>query len=265
MRIRSRGVRTHSDRYSTDRVGARTRWRNVPRSKLPEFRPGHSRVWYIALTFATALMAVPASAQSESRIFAGALFGVSTLSADARSVVTGADAVVSLYDPKNGPAVNVFAGVHLAQYFAIQVNWIWNRNDLTLFSSYASPQAGGFYEQTRHSSQHALVFDGLIYFRRLDSSIRPYLGTGLSVLRFSSEEVAGSRAQGLMPPVGEIRSTRIGLRSHVGIDIKLSRHVVFRYSFSETISGNPISPSLTPPGERGLMNFQNLFGFVSVF
>jgi outer membrane protein W len=139
-----------------------------------------------------------------------------------------------------------------------------NRNDLTLVSSYASTKAGGFYEQTRDSLQHALVFDGLIYFRRLDSSIRPYLGTGLSVVRFSSEE-NGSQAQGLTPPAGEIRSTHVGLRSHVGIDFRLSRHISFRYSFSETISSNPISPSLTPPGRRRLMNFQNLFGFVSRF
>jgi Outer membrane protein beta-barrel domain len=211
-----------------------------------------------------ALLSPPAAAQDESRTFAGALFGVSTLSADARSVAAGADAAVSLYEPKNGPALNVFAGIHVAQYFAIQVNWMWNRNDLTLFSSYTSPRAGGFYEQARDSSQHALVFDGLIYFRRLDSSIRPYLGTGLSVLHFSSGESA-SRAQGLRPPAGEIRSTHIGLRSHVGIDIRLSRHIAFRYSFSETISGNPISPSLTPPGHRRLMNYQNLFGFVSRF
>jgi outer membrane protein W len=141
---------------------------------------------------------------------------------------------------------------------------MWNRNDLTLVSSYTSPQAGGFYEQTRDSSQHALVFDGLIYFRPLDSSIRPYLGTGLSVVHFSSEEGA-SRAQGLSPPTGAITSTHMGLRSHVGIDFRLSRHVAFRYSFSETISSNPISPSLTPPGRRRLMNFQNLFGFVSRF
>ena len=54
-------------------------------------------------------------------------------------------------------------------------------------------------------------------------------------------------------------------RSHVGIDFKLSRNVSFRYSFSETISRNPISPSLTPPGRRRLMNFDNLFGFVARF
>jgi outer membrane protein W len=110
-----------------------------------------------------------------------------------------------------------------------------------------------------------VVLDGLIYFRRLDSAIRPYLGTGLSVLHFSSEETVVSAARGLTPPAAKIASTRIGLRSHVGIDIELSRLLAFRYSFSETISGNPISSSLTPPGRRGLMNFQNLFGFVGRF
>ena len=121
------------------------------------------------------------------------------------------------------------------------------------------------YEQRRHSRQQSVVFDGLVYFRRLDSAIRPYLGTGLSVLRYSSEVAAGSLARGLIPPAGEMASTHIGLRSHVGIDVKLSRHLAFRYSFSETLSGNPIGPSLTPPGQRGLMNFQNLFGVVSHF
>jgi hypothetical protein len=51
----------------------------------------------------------------------------------------------------------------------------------------------------------------------------------------------------------------------VGIDLRVSPRMSFRYSFSETISANPISPSLTPPGKRGLMNFQNLFGFVAKF
>jgi hypothetical protein len=217
-----------------------------------------------ALMCAIALVSVPAAAQDEPRAFAGALFGVSALSGDAQAVTTGADAALSLYDPKNGAALNVFGGVHVAQYVAIQVNWMWNRNDLTLVSSSTAPHAGGFYEQTRDSSQHALVVDGLIYFRRRDSVIRPYLGTGLSVVRVSSDETS-SRSQGLTPPAGALRSTHIGLRSHVGIDVRLSRHLSFRYSFSETISGNPIGPSLTPPGRRRLMNFQNLFGFVSRF
>jgi outer membrane protein W len=128
-----------------------------------------------------------------------------------------------------------------------------------------TPEGGGFYEQRRHSHQHAVVVDGLIYFRRLDSAVRPYLGTGISLLHFSSGDVVSSSANGLEPPDGEIASTRIGLRSHVGIDLRLSRRVSFRYSFSETISSNPISGSLTPPAPRRRANFQNLFGFVSRF
>jgi outer membrane protein W len=214
---------------------------------------------------AVVLLAVPAAAQDEPRFFAGALYGVSALSADARSVTSDSTAAVSLYDPKNGPALNVFAGIHIAQYFSVQANWMWNRNDLTLVSSFTAPQTGGFYEQLRDSRQHVVVLDGLIYFRRMDSRIRPYLGTGLSLVRFSSDNAVTSSADGLTPPAGKIASTHIGLRSHVGIDFKLSRLLSFRYSFSETISGNPIGPSLTPPGRRALMNFQNLFGFVGRF
>jgi outer membrane protein W len=237
--------------------------RSARRSPSSESLLTHRRFWFFALACAMTLISVPSAAQGGSRAFAGALFGVSALSADAQAVTTGDDAAVSLYDPRNGPALNVFGGVHVAQYFTIQVNWMWNQNDLALVSS-TSSQAGGFYEQTRDSSQHAVVFDGLIYFRRLDSAIRPYLGTGLSIVHFSSEE-AGSRAQGLSPPAGTIKSTHVGLRSHVGIDFRVSRHISFRYSFSETICSNPISPSLTPPGRRRLMNFQNLFGLVSRF
>jgi hypothetical protein len=196
-------------------------------------------------------------------MFAGALFGV--LSADARSVTSGSDAAISLYEPKNGLALDIFAGVHLAQYFSVQANWIWNRNDITLLSSFLTAQGGGFYEQHRHSRQHAIVLDGLIYFRDLNSTLRPYLGTGLALLHFSSGDATGSAGHGLTPPTGVIASTRVGLRSHVGIDIKLSPHVDFRYSFSETLSANPISPSLAPPGRRFLANFQNLFGLVGRF
>jgi hypothetical protein len=218
-----------------------------------------------ALTLLACLRCQPAAAQDEPRLFAGALLGVSALSADARSVTHGPDAALSLYDPELGPVLNLLAGVHLARYFSLQVSWMWNRNDITLVSSFATPQAGGYYEQARRSEQHAVVIDGLIYFRELKSAVRPYLGTGLSVLRFSSADVIGSTAGGLEPPAGDIVSTRVGVRSHVGIDFRLTRHVNFRYSFSETISRNPISPSLTPPGDRGLMNFDNLFGFVARF
>jgi outer membrane protein W len=211
------------------------------------------------------VMAAPAAAQSDVRLFAGGLFGVSTLSADGRADTTATEAATSLYKPENGPALNLFAGIHLAQYFSVQGNWQWNRNELTLVSSFVTPQGGGFYEQRRRSRQHAVVLDGLIYFRRLDSAVRPYLGTGLVLRRFSSDGADLTSGRGLEAPAGEIVSTRIGLRSHVGIDIRLSRHLNFRYSFSETISSNPISLSLTPPAPRRLANFQNLFGLVGRF
>jgi hypothetical protein len=235
------------------------------RATVSERSSQHGLATIIAVAWAMSLTSFPAAAQDTPRLFAGGLFGISTLSADARSVTSGSAAMLSLYKPENGPALNLFAGAHLTQYFSLQANWMWNRNDVTLLSSFVTPDGGGFYEQRRHSDQHAVVFDALVYFRRLDSAVRPYLGTGLSVLHFSSSEVVSSSSRGLAPPVGDVASTRVGLRSHVGIDLRLSHGLRFRYSFSETISGNPISGSLSPPAPRRLGNFQNLFGFVRQF
>jgi hypothetical protein len=63
----------------------------------------------------------------------------------------------------------------------------------------------------------------------------------------------------LPPP--EFKSSAAALRVAVGIDLALSSNWSFRYSFNETIRGNPISEQLSPPGRRNLANFQNLFGF----
>jgi len=216
----------------------------------------------ICVVLATSTAAL---AQDEPGTFAGVLFGVSTLSADGRSVTTPADAQISLYKPENGVALNVFVGYHLARFFSVQANYVWNRNDLALVSSFVTPSGGGFYEQQRRSNQHAFVADTLVYFRRLGSGIRPYLGTGLAIVRFSSSEVIRTANSGMTAPADPITATKIGLRSHVGIDFALSRRFRLRYSFSETISGNPISPHLTPAGRRRLANFQNLFGFVAAF
>jgi hypothetical protein len=219
----------------------------------------------IVLLIAISLLAVPAAAQDDSAVFVGGLFGVSALSADAQSVTTGPEAALSMYKPENGVALNLFAGLHIAQYFSLQANWVWNRNDVTLVSSFTTPHGGGFYEQRRHSRQHGVVLDGLVYFRGRDSAIRPYLGTGIAVVHILARDVVRSSDAGLEPPAGEIASTRIGLRSHVGIDVRIVRHLAFRYSFSETITGNPISRALTPRARRNLANFQNLFGFVGRF
>jgi hypothetical protein len=208
--------------------------------------------------------APPVFAQDEGRIYAGALVGVSTLSADARASTQPGRAEVSLYKPENGPALNMFVGAHVGRYFTVQANYVWNRNDLTLFSSLASSDGGAFHEQTRASTQHAVVGDALLYFRALGSGVRPYLSTGVGLVRFESER-ARAMATGLAGPEGEIVSTRLALRVAVGIDLAMGHQWSFRYSFSETISGNPISPRLMPPGERNLANFQNLFGVIRRF
>ena len=74
--------------------------------------PTHRCVRWFAPTYAMVLLSVPAAAQDEARVFAGALYGVSALSADAQALTASDNAAVSLYDPKNGPALNVFVTVH---------------------------------------------------------------------------------------------------------------------------------------------------------
>ena len=205
-----------------------------------------------------------ACAQDGSGIYAGALSGLATLSADARTSTQARRAEVALYKPENGPTLNLFAGLHLRRYFSVQANYVWNRNDLTLFSSLVSKDGNAFHEQARASSQHAVIADALLYFRPQGDGVRPYLSTGVGLVRFESE-AAGSATNPLAEPTGDIASTKIALRVAVGIDLALGDAWSFRYSFSETISGNPISASLMPAGERNLANFQNLFGFVRRF
>jgi len=171
-------------------------------------------------------------AQNDRRLYAGALLGISTLSADGRSVTGASGTSLSLYAPENGLALDAFAGLHLAPHFSIQASYMWNRNDLTLFSAIGTEDAGGFYEQERRSTSNA---------------------------------VTRSVSSGLVGPTHDISSTHVALRSAVGVDIAVARHVSVRYSFSETISRNPISPHLTPPGRRRLANFQNLFGVIGRF
>jgi Outer membrane protein beta-barrel domain len=206
-----------------------------------------------------------ARAQDDDRLYAGVLVGVSTLSADARASTQPSRAEVSLYKPENGSALNLFVGMHVGRYFTVQSNYVWNRNDLALFSSVTSMEGGRFYEQQRTSTQHAVIGDALLYFRALGSGIRPYLSTGAGLMRFRSESMGNGVAGGLPSPDGEIASTRLALRVAVGIDLEIGDQWSIRYSFSETISGNPISARLTPPGERNLANFQNLFGVIRRF
>lgn len=212
-----------------------------------------------------AVFAAPAIAQDGVRVYVGGLFGVSTLSADARALATPDMASASSYKPENGPALNLFAGAHLARYVTLQANYIFNANDLSLFASTTAPDGGAFYEQMRESAQHTFVADVLVYFRARGQKVRPYLGTGLAIVRFDSPDAAPGVVSGISPPTGSISATQIALRSHVGIDLSLGSGWSFRYSFSETIGPNPVSRHLMPAGRRGLANFQNLFGVLRHF
>ena len=206
-----------------------------------------------------------ARAQTSSRLFAGAVAGISTLSADARSDVADAGAGASLYAPENGPALNVFVGMHVHEYVALQANYVWNRNDLALTSVHASENGPSFYDQARSSSQHAAVGDLLVYFRNRRSGLRPYLSAGLGVVHLQTTAAGEGRAtRAALPPV-RAEATSALLRVAVGIDVTLRRGWSARYTFSESVSSNPISGLLSPPGQRALANFQNLFGLVRAF
>ena len=206
-----------------------------------------------------------AEGQTQPRTFAGAVAGIATLAADARSVITSAGADVSLYKPENGPALNIFVGSHVHDYVTVQANYVWNRNDATLTSVRATESGPSFYEAPRTIAQHAFVGDLLLYFRARHSTIRPYLSAGAGVVRFETTAQGEDRARNAASPPANQVATHALLRVAVGIDLALAGHWNARYSFSESVSGNPISAQLSPPGQRGLANFQNLFGIVRMF
>jgi hypothetical protein len=196
--------------------------------------------------------------------YGGTIGGVATLSADAASQMSGNGLSSSSYSPHNGGAVNIFAGVQLHNYFALQANYIWNENNLLLSST--SSGSNTFYQESRSSSQQAVIGDFLIYFRKSGSRMRPYLGTGggFSHLSSTQRRLLSENGDPALPP-SSFSSNGPVFRSHVGIDLRVARRVDFRYSFSETIGKNDISKNLSPPASRRLANFQNLFGFVFRF
>jgi len=196
--------------------------------------------------------------QAQSTYFAGALAGVSTLSADGQTQIDSTRAAASSYKPFNGPAANLFAGVHLTNYLSLQGNYVFNRNAITM----SAIDGANVYQQSRASRQHAIVADALLYFRPRSSGVRPYLSAGLGAVHLASAgDPAGVlRGSPALPPP-RFSSTAAGFRVAVGIDIRMASKIFFRYSFSETIRANEFSRRLTPRGVRNLANFQNLFGF----
>lgn len=200
------------------------------------------------------------------QLYAGVLGGVSSLSGDSRSLVSSGSTAFSSYDPKNGGAAEALVGVQLSNWFAVQANYIWNSNELILSSAQFVNGTQQAYQETRGSSQQSVMADLLVYFRKRDSRLRPYLGVGTGLVHFSSSQEHVDQLVGspMLPPVS-FSSNMVGLHVPVGIDVKLGSGWAFRYTFSETISKNPIDNHLTPPGQHAFKNFQNLFGFIKRF
>lgn len=200
--------------------------------------------------------AVPAVCQSTG--FVTALGGISTLSADAATQL-GPPNLAGLYKPENGGAANVAAGFHLNDWLSVQGNYVWNANRVTLTAIADS----AFLEEKRRATQHAGVADLLLYFRKRDSWARPYLSAGVGVVHL--KDVPEGMARGTVPAVPGMSDTKAQLRVAVGIDLMHTSRWGFRYTFSESISGNPYSAILTPRGSRNMANFQNLFGVIRYF
>jgi len=149
----------------------------------------------------------------------------------------------------------------------VQGNYVWNRNDVTLVSLVAPDRGTPItYQQSRTSRQNAVFGDLLIFFRNRDSRVRPYLSAGIGVVFLRSEETQVTNVSGIpvLPP-SVFDAAKPGFRAAVGVDLSLGPRLQFRYSFAETIQGNEFSRYLSPPGERNLAHFQNLFGIVIRF
>ncbi len=197
--------------------------------------------------------------------YVGIAGGVATLSGDSRSLL-GVNSSFSSYDPKNGPAVEILLGRHLSDYLSVQGDYIWNRNTLILTSATLNEGGQQSYRETRSSSQQSVIGDLLIYFRKRGSRLRPFLSVGGGVVHFTSSQQQVNQLIGapVLPPQ-HFSSNLAALHVPVGLDVKLTHGWKFRYTFSETLSSNPISARLSPPAPHRLQDFQNLFGIIKQF
>jgi hypothetical protein len=216
--------------------------------------------------FAIVLLSWNAPGVAHAQMYAGILGGISSLSGDARSIVSSDSIAFSSYDPKNGGDISVFFGKHFSDYFSGQVSYTWNENDLSLTAGSSGTGTQQAYQQSRSSSQQSVLGNALVYFRPRNSRLRPYLSAGTGFMHFASRQESLQQVLGspTLPPQ-QFSANVIVLNVPVGIDVNLGKGWAFRYTFSETISRNPISDRLSPAGQHTFKNFQNLFGFVRRF
>jgi len=204
---------------------------------------------------------LPAQRATEGMVYFGAMGGIATLSGDANAVITPTSASTSSYDPSNGGAASAFIGVHIFNYISVQADYVWNRNDVVLVSSNSGAGATSFYRLPESVTQNGFLGNALVYFRKRESRIRPYLSEGVGAVLIHNRLSAGGIVAGnpSLPPASSDRAS-IALRTSVGLDLRFREAWHFRYSFGETITRNTFGEQLSPPEHRIAKNFQSLFG-----
>lgn len=203
---------------------------------------------------------------TEHSIYAGIMGGIATLSGDGSAIVTPSRASTSLFDPKNGGAAEIFAGIHPFEYVSLQADYVWNRNNVVLISTSGEPAVLNFFREPESITQNAFLGNVLVYFRRRSSRIRPYLSEGGGAVLLHSRFSSGAIVEGspLLPPATSDHAS-VALRTLVGIDVRLRGRWYFRYSFGETITRNMLGDKVVPAQHRIPKNFQNLFGLYFQF
>ena len=204
---------------------------------------------------------LPAQRATEGMVYFGAMGGIATLSGDANAVITPTSASTSSYDPSNGGAASAFIGAHIFNYISVQADYVWNRNDVVLVSSNSGAGATSFYRLPESVTQNGFLGNALVYFRKRESRIRPYLSEGVGAVLIHNRLSAGGIVAGnpALPPASSDRAS-IALRTSVGLDLRFRDAWHFRYSFGETITRNTFGEQLSPPEHRIAKNFQSLFG-----
>ena len=219
-----------------------------------------------AISVLILVIAIFSAHPAQAQFYGGVLGGVSTLSGDARSILNPNSTQFASYNAQNGLILNGLMGRHLSDFFTVQGDYVWNRNPLSLSAATLNSGTVTEYQEDRRSSQNSVFASVLVYFRNRSSRIRPYLSVGTGWVHLSStEETVRVMQGGAVIPPRQFSANMIALRVPVGIDVTLHGRWKFRYSFSETMSRNPISKELSPPGAHSLKNFQNLFGIVRQF
>ncbi|MDE3178039.1 MAG: outer membrane beta-barrel protein [Acidobacteriota bacterium] len=198
----------------------------------------------------------------KARLYAGGIGGIATLSGDGSAVVTRSAASTSLFDPKNGGAGEVFAGIHLFEYVSFEADYGWNRNNAILVSTSSAPGATSFFRGPESITQNSFLGNVSVYFRKRGSRVRPYLSEGAGAVLIHSRLSGGAIVEGspALPPAASSHAS-VALRTLTGIDVRLRGPWYFRYSFGETITRNALGNQVSPSQHRIPKNFQNLFGF----